>query len=151
MNSRFFQTFIVTLAIMTTVASTDIFLPSLPDMAIYFGTTPEETQFSIPIGMFGALIGSPLMGSLSDYYGRKPMLLAGVLLFFCASVGCLCAPSILLFLAFRFLQGVGATSSFVIGWAIIQELYPKDESAKVMSWLGTVISTAPILTPTPRG
>jgi DHA1 family bicyclomycin/chloramphenicol resistance-like MFS transporter len=151
MNSRFFQSLIVTLAAMTTIASTDIFLPSLPDITIYFSTTPEHIQLSITLALLGALVGAPLMGSLSDYYGRKSMLLAGMLIFFFATMGCVYAPSMVSFLAFRFLQGIGSTASFVIGWAIIQELYPKDESAKMMSWIGSIIGVSPMIAPTLGG
>ncbi len=147
MTSRTFQTIIVIIASITTVSATDIFLPSLPLITTYFAVSADAAQLAIPLYLIGSLIAAPLLGVLADHFGRRSMMLSGLGLFFLGTALCICSPTLPVFLTARFIQGVGAATSQVVGWAIIQDLYRTDESAKIMSWVGSTVSMAPIVAP----
>ena len=147
MTSRTLQTILVVLVALAMVSATDIFLPSLPSMTIYFGASEDTTQLAIPIYLFGSLLGAPTLGILSDHFGRRPVMLWGIGLFLFGTALCIYSSTLPIFLSARFIQGFGAIVSPVVGWAIIQDLYPADESAKIMSWMGSIVSVAPLVAP----
>lgn len=147
MNSRTLQTILIAMASLSTISATDIFLPSLPSMAIYFGASDDTTQLTIPIFLLGSLIGGPLLGFLSDYFPRKRVMLLGLSIFLLGTALCVYSPSLTFLLYGRFIQGFGAIVSPVVGWAMVQDLYPGDKSAKIMSWMGSIICIAPLVAP----
>jgi multidrug resistance protein len=147
MDSRTLQAIFIAMASLSTISATDIFLPSLPSMATYFGASDEATQLTIPIFLLGSLIGGPLLGLLSDYFPRKRVMLLGLCIFLLGTTLCAYSPSLTFLLYGRFIQGFGAIVSPVVGWAMIQDLYPGDKSAKVMSWMGSIICVAPLVAP----
>lgn len=147
MTSRAFHTLVVILAGVVTVSATDIFLPSLPTMATYFGASEHAVQLAIPIYLLGSFVAALALGVLSDHFGRKRIMLLGLVLFLGGTALCIFSPSLPLFLSARFIQGVGATVSPVVGWAVIQDLYSGNESAKIMSWMGSIVALAPLIAP----
>lgn len=146
-TNRTIQMLLIMMGCLSTVGATDIFLPSLPSIAVYFGASEDPTQLAIPLYLVGSLLAAPILGILSDNLGKRPVLLAGLILFLVGTIMCIYAPSLPFFLTGRFIQGFGAIVSPVIGWAIIQDLYSKDEGAKIMSWMGSVISAGPFFAP----
>jgi MFS transporter, DHA1 family, multidrug resistance protein len=88
-----------------------------------------------------------LYGPLSDMFGRKRPLYAGLLLFALTSVLCAFAPNIRSLIAWRFVQGVGACAAIVIPRAIVRDLYTGPEAARMMSLLMLVFSVSPLLAP----
>lgn len=151
MTSRTIQLLLIMMASLATISATDIFLPSLPHMATYFGTSEGMTQLSIPLYLLGSLLAAPVLGSLSDYFGRRHILLFGLTLFLFGTIICTYSFSLAFFLGGRFVQGSGAIVAPVVGWAMIQDLYPADMSAKVMSWVGSVASCAIFVAPAVGG
>jgi len=147
MYSRALQTFIIMIATVTTAAATAIFLPSLPALTTYFHTTSDLTQLAIPLALFGAFVATPIVGSLSDHYGRLPVMKGGMLVFLLGTAACIFAPTLPLFLLARFVQGCGSATSFIVGWALIPDIYPKDESTKIITWMGAGISVSPVVAP----
>lgn len=147
MSARTVQMLLVILASLSTVAATDIFLPSLPSMAAYFNASENATQLTIPLYLVGSLLAAPLLGILSDHYGRRPVMLFGLALFLCGTAICMYSPSLSFLLRGRFIQGLGAIVSPVVGWALLQDLYPKDEGARVMAWAGSITCIAPLIAP----
>lgn len=147
MNSRTLQMIVVMVASLATIAATDIFLPSLPSMATYFSASVDATQLVVPMYLMGSLVAAPFMGTLSDIYGRQRILFWGMALFVLGTVACMIAPSLTFLLYARFLQGFGSIVSSVVGWALLQDIYPADEGAKFISWAGSVSCIAPLLAP----
>lgn len=145
--NRTTQMILVMMGCLATVAATDIFLPSLPSLAHYFGVSEDMVQLSIPVYMVGALFSAPILGTLSDRFGRRPIMIYGFTFFLIGSAWCIYAPTLNWFLAGRIVQGLGAVAPSVVGWALIQDLYPKDEGAKIMSWAGTVVCVGPFIAP----
>lgn len=147
MHSKPLQVLLIAMASLSTISSTDIFLPSLPSMAIYFKASDEATQLLVPICLLGSLMGGPILGFLSDHFTRKRILLIGLGIFLLGTGICALSPSLSVLLYGRFIQGFGGAVSPVVGWALIQDLYPGDKSAKVMSWMGSIICIAPLVAP----
>ncbi|MEO1178177.1 MAG: MFS transporter, partial [Pseudomonadota bacterium] len=79
----------------------NMFLPSLPTMTAYFGTEYRLMQLSVAVYLGVSAILQLLIGPISDKYGRRPVMLAGLILFLLATLGCIYAPTAEAFLFFR--------------------------------------------------
>jgi DHA1 family bicyclomycin/chloramphenicol resistance-like MFS transporter len=125
----------------------DMYLPSLPTISANLHADTHEVQASL-ISFFAAMAVSQIVyGPLSDMFGRKRPLYAGLVLYGIGAIGCALSPSIEWLIAFRFLQGMGACSGVVISRAIVRDLYTGPAAAQLMSRLMLVFSVSPILAP----
>ncbi|MGE5546653.1 MAG: multidrug effflux MFS transporter [Solirubrobacterales bacterium] len=127
--------------------STDLYLASLPDMARYFATDVATTQLTLSAFLVGFALAMPIYGPLSDRFGRRPVILAGVVIYLAASLFCTLAPSIEALIAGRFLQALGACSGPVVGRAVVRDLFPRDQAAKVLSYMASAMALAPFAAP----
>lgn len=129
--------------------ATDLYLPSLISIADQLNTSTNLAQFSISIFMLSLIISQPIYGIASDAYGRKPLLIIGVIIAIIGSLLCFVSTNIFMFLLGRFLQGLGAGSGNTICRAIVRDLFKGIELIKFSSYLavyGTVFMiSAPIL------
>ncbi|BCA97003.1 MFS transporter [Legionella antarctica] len=147
MFNRNIQLIIVIASCVLTLISTDILLPSMPQIAHYFAVPPSDVKMLISIFMTGQFATVLFWGVIADQLGRSRTLLIGMLIFFIGSVLSVIAPTINLLLACRFIQGAGAVVVPVAGWALIQDLFPKDDGARIMSWVGTLTAVIPLFAP----
>ena len=133
----------------TVCMETDIYVPSFPDMKFFFSTTAEAIQRILSINFVGICLGSLLFGPLSDSFGRKSMLRAGLVLFSIASWGCLIFKNFELFLLCRFIQGIGAAAPMVITFAMLLETFEPKKVAQLCGGINLfitgVMAAAPIL------
>lgn len=127
--------------------SIDIFLPSLPDMTRVFATDVSHVQMTMSIFIGGFALSQLVLGPLSDRYGRRPVLLAGIALYLAASLLCLMARSIETLILARLLQSFGACSGPVLSRAIVRDAYPKDQVARTMAMMASVFTIAPAVAP----
>lgn len=127
--------------------STDLYLPSLPDMTRAFGTDVSQVQLTLSVFIYGFACGMLVYGPLSDRLGRKPVLVGGVVIYFVASIACLLAPTIEALVVARFFQAVGACSGPVIGRAIVRDVYSRQEGAKMLSYMASAMAIAPAVGP----
>jgi MFS transporter, DHA1 family, multidrug resistance protein len=97
--------------------------------------------------MCGFSLGMLLYGPLSDAYGRRPILLGGIVLYALASIGCALSFSIDSLVALRFLQALGAGSASVLARAIARDAHEATDAARVLSMLAIVTSIGPLLAP----
>jgi MFS transporter, DHA1 family, multidrug resistance protein len=88
-----------------------------------------------------------IYGPLSDRYGRKPVLLAALLLFCVASALCALAPDIDSLIAARALQALGGSGAIVLPRAIVRDLYAGERAGRELSHIGAIMSVAPMLAP----
>ncbi|HEX8437594.1 multidrug effflux MFS transporter [Archangium sp.] len=127
--------------------SIDMYLPSLPTIQGELATSATAVQLTLAAFMAGLGLGQLAYGPLSDRFGRRRPLIAGVVLYILASAACAFAPSIEWLIALRFLQAVGGACGPVIARAIVRDLYKGRDVARVLSLLILVMGAAPILAP----
>ena len=128
-------------------ATTDMFLPSLPDVARALSTTPAAAQLTISAMMIGGALSQLVMGPLSDRYGRRRPALLGLCGFVLVALGCVLAATIGQLVALRLLQGVVGAAASVVAVAFVGDRYSGAEAARLMSRLWLAISVAPLLAP----
>ena len=124
----------------------NVFLPSLPQMAEYFGAEYGVVQLSVALylGVNAAL--QLLVGPLSDRYGRRPVMLVGVAIYCLASLGCLWAPDVITFLVFRMIQA-SVVVGLVLGRAVVRDLYPRDQAASMIGYVTMGMAIVPMVGP----
>ncbi len=127
--------------------SIDIFLPSLPDMTREFNTGVSQIQLTLSVFIAGFAFAQLIYGPLSDHYGRRPVLLGGIILYFAASLLCLTGTSIHALIAGRFLQALGACAGPVLSRAIVRDIYPRDQAPRILATMASAVSIAPALGP----
>lgn len=144
------SSFIVLLMTMTLLAvfPLDVVLPSFPALANHFGHTPSEIAQSVSIFAIGLAVSLLLIGPLSDMFGRKKLLLAGIALSAVGAAGCLLAPNFSWFIGFRVLQAVGC-GAFALSQALIQDVFAGRELERIRIWMttagGIFISSSPLM------
>ena len=125
----------------------DLYLPAFPDIARDFGTTTGEVQLTFSAALLGLGSGQILWGPLSDRYGRRRPLMAGVLVFAAASIGIAFAPSLPVMVALRVVQALGGSAGIVIARAVLRDLLSGRELARALGTVLLVFMLAPVLAP----
>jgi len=125
----------------------DMFLPSVAVIAQAFGAEPGAAQHAVTTYLLGLAIGQIAWGPVSDRYGRKPVLLAGLGLFLASSVWGATANSIPELLLLRFLQGIGMSSGPVVARSIVRDLYAREQAAHLLSRMMAVFGVVPVAGP----
>jgi len=127
--------------------STDLFLPALPEIRRAFATDTATVQLTLSLYMAVFAVCQLFYGPLSDRYGRRPVLLAGLGLYVAGSVLCFLASGIGLLVAARMVQALGGCACVVIARAVVRDAYGPTRAARLMSQLMSVMALAPILGP----
>ncbi|MCW2282276.1 DHA1 family bicyclomycin/chloramphenicol resistance-like MFS transporter [Rhodoblastus acidophilus] len=127
--------------------STDLYLPALPAMAQVLGAGAGEMEWTISGFLIGFSLGQLVWGPLSDRYGRRGPVAAGLVIFALGSGGCALATSAGQIVVWRVVQAVGACAAVVLSRAMVRDLYEGEKSAQMMSTLMTVMAVAPLLGP----
>lgn len=137
------------LAALTAVGplSTDMYLPSLPDIAHEFHASTPQVQLTLSAFLIGFAVGQIVYGPVSDRYGRKPVLLAAVGLFCAASLACTLSTSIEMLIAARAAQALGGSGAVVLTRAVVRDLYSGVRAGRELSLIGSVMALAPVLAP----
>lgn len=141
--------FVVFIAIIGAFSSlvNDMYLPTIPAMMREFHTTPSMTQMGLSMAMLGMGIGSVLWGSLSDHFGRKPILIISLLIFAVSTGVALLSPDITFFVAVRLMQGFGAGGAMVLSTSIPADVYAGRQLGKLMGIVGAINGIAPAAGP----
>ncbi|MCB2106288.1 MAG: Bcr/CflA family multidrug efflux MFS transporter [Rhodobacteraceae bacterium] len=127
--------------------STDLYLPSLPSIGTALGASVSATQLTLSVFIAGMAIGTLIYGPLSDRFGRRPLILLGLMVFAAGSVGCAFAPTIGWLLFWRFVEAVGGSAAPVLARAIVRDLYSRSDAARVMSFMAAAMALAPAVAP----
>jgi MFS transporter, DHA1 family, multidrug resistance protein len=128
-------------------ASLHMMAPALPLLATVFGRGLAEVQLVLTLYFLGIAAGQLFYGPVSDRFGRRPVLLGGLLLFLGGTVLCGLAPSLPLLLAGRVAQALGACAGLVLGRAIIRDVYDREGSARGIALVMMAMSLAPAVSP----
>lgn len=126
---------------------TDFYLPALPTLTSYFGTSASMVQLTLTVSMIGLATGQLFIGPLSDRYGRKKPLFVSLVLFVISTASCIYATSIEQFLVFRFIQGLSGAGGVVISKSIATDLYEGKKLIRFFSVLSSIQGLAPICAP----
>ena len=126
--------------------SMNVFLPSLPSMTDYFNTDYGLMQLSVAIYLAVNAVLQLIVGPLSDRYGRRPITLAGVFIFILASLGCLFANSVEVFLIMRMIQAA-VVVGMVLSRAVVRDMVPQDQAASMIGYVTMGMAIVPMLGP----
>ncbi len=127
--------------------SIDMYLPSLPAIAADLGASDAQVQRSISGFLVGFCVGMLFYGPLSDRFGRRPVLLAGIALYLFSSLACALADSAGQLVLLRVLQALGGGAASVLARAMVRDLYPLGEAARMLALMHMVTMLAPLAAP----
>ena len=139
---------IITLILLASIGalSMTLFLPSLPKMTNYFATDYRIMQLSVAAYLFVNGILHIVIGPISDRFGRRPITIASIIIFLIATLGCLLAPTVEVFLAFRMVQAVIVTG-IVLSRAIVRDMVPQREAASMIGYVTMGMAMVPMIAP----
>lgn len=140
-------TLLLGILVALTALGMDLFLPSVPVIALAFGAEPATAQLTITTYLAGLAIGQLAWGPVSDRYGRKPVLIAGLALFFASSAGGASAQSAEAVVLMRFVQGLGASCGPVVARSIVRDLYQREQAADLLARMMAVFGIIPVAAP----
>ncbi|AXI47476.1 Bcr/CflA family drug resistance efflux transporter [Sulfitobacter sp. SK012] len=124
----------------------NIFLPSLPKMTEHFETDYGIMQLSVALYLLFSAGLQLFIGPLSDRFGRRPVMLWGLGLFLAATVGCIYAPNVHVFLAFRMCQAAVAVA-MVLSRAVVRDMYAQDRAASMIGYVTMGMAVVPMVSP----
>lgn len=153
MNNRTYFYLILILGSMTALApfSIDMYLPGFPAIAEDLHTTASKVSLSLSGFFIGISAGQLLYGPLLDRFGRKKPLFIGLTVYILASIGCALSTSIDMLILARCVQAIGSCAASVASVAMVRDLFPVKDSAKVFSLLMLVVGASPMIAPTVGG
>lgn len=127
--------------------SIDTYLPAFTGIAKAIGATPVEMQQTLSAYLFGFAVMNLFHGALSDSFGRRPVVLWGLVVFTLASAGCALSQHIGSLVFFRTVQGMSAGAGIVVSRAVIRDMFPPSEAQRVMSQVTIYFGVAPAIAP----
>jgi DHA1 family bicyclomycin/chloramphenicol resistance-like MFS transporter len=137
------------LASLTTIGpfAVDTYLPSFPAIGAALNASAFEVQQTLSVYLACFSVTMLVHGALADRYGRRPVILAGLAIFFAASAGCALAQTIGQLIAARGLQGLSAGAGMVVARAIVRDRYPGPEAQRLMARMTMIFGIAPAVAP----
>ena len=128
-------------------AAMQILLPALPVIKDTFQVSNDVAQLTLSLSMFAIAIGTLIYGPLSDKYGRRVIMLLGLVITIAGSIFCFLATSIELLILGRFIQAFGGAAGLVLARAIVRDVYEAEDAARVIATLVMVMVVIPMLSP----
>ncbi|OCJ56166.1 multidrug effflux MFS transporter [Agrobacterium tumefaciens] len=143
---------IITLVVIAGVAALcmNLFLPSLAAMALHFETDYAVMQFAVSGYLAATACLQLLIGPLSDLFGRRPVMLASIAMMIVATLVCMLAPDITVFMFGRVAQAA-VVSGFVLARAIVRDMVPMEQAASMIGYVTMGMSVVPMVGPTVGG
>ncbi len=141
------RTALLSLAIAVSQLATSLYLPSLPSMARELGIGPSVASWTLTVFYVGYAVFNLLAGPLADGWGRRPVLLGGLLIYSIGTLLCAASPSIAPFLVGRVIQAAGAAAAPVVGRAMLRDVQGTGGGTRAMIWVSLAMAAAPALGP----
>jgi DHA1 family bicyclomycin/chloramphenicol resistance-like MFS transporter len=139
--------FILAALSMIGALSIDAYLPALPSIALQFGVTLAAAQQTLTVYLCAFAFMTLFYGTLSDSFGRKPVIVASLILYLLSSLGAAWAPSLGWLFFYRTVQGLSAGAGGVIGRAIVGDLLVGAEAQRAMAYISMIFGLAPAFAP----
>lgn len=128
-------------------AEVDLFVPSFPELQGYFGLSPFLVEGLLSINFTGFCLSLFFVGALADRYGRKPIILLGLIIFTIGSIFCSWASSYALLMIGRFLQGIGVAAPATLCFLIIADAYSIKDQRFFIGILNSIVNVAVAVSP----
>ncbi len=125
----------------------NIILPSISSFQVAFETDYARSQLTLTVYLAAIAIGQLIYGPLSDRIGRRPIVLAGLVILILGSAICFYATSIEMMIAGRMVQAVGGCAGMVMGRAMVRDRYDADKAASMIAYMTMAVVVAPSLAP----
>ncbi|MGC3988221.1 MAG: multidrug effflux MFS transporter [Chthoniobacteraceae bacterium] len=139
--------FILAALSMLGALSIDAYLPALPAIGHEFSMSDAAVQQSLTAYVFAFAIMTLFYGTLSDSFGRRPVILGSLVLYLASSIGAAWSDSLTMLIVFRVCQGLSAGAGSVVGRAVVGDLATGAEAHRAMAWMSVVFGLAPAIAP----
>ena len=127
--------------------SLNVLVPAIPGLAVKFQTDTASVQLTVSLYLMGLALAQLVFGPLSDRFGRRPVILAGLALATVASTAAIFAAGIATLIVARLVQSLGASTGQTIGRAIIRDLYDREHAASMIGLVTSVVVLLPMVAP----
>ncbi|MDO5117959.1 MAG: MFS transporter [Eggerthellaceae bacterium] len=138
---------LIVLLSMAPPLATDLFLPAVPSMPEYFGTTAAVVNFALVGFFFFMAVGMLVIGPMSDKFGRKPLILTSLTVFIVFACLCAMAPNIYLLIASRVVQGFAGGGMVALGTALVKDCFDGKTRERALVVVMAIGVLAPMLAP----
>lgn len=145
-HALFFAVFLVLYEFLTYIAN-DMIMPGMIQVVDSFHGVESDIANSLTAYLLGGASLQLILGPLSDRVGRRPVMIAGALLFLLCTIGISCSNSMVQFMLGRFFQGMGLCFISVVGYATLQEIFAEMDAIRLISIMANVSTVAPLLGP----
>ena len=125
----------------------NMMIPSMPGLEKTFAVPYGTVQLTLTLYLIGMAVCQLIYGPASDKFGRRPLLLAGLSLFFIASVLAAIAPTIETLIAARLIQAIGGSAGIVLARAMVRDVFTREQSASMISYITMAFVVAPMVAP----
>ena len=127
--------------------STDLYLPALPGMSAHFNATPDRINLTLTAFMIFYALGTLVWGPLSDHFGRKPILIAGLTIYVISSTLCALTPNVDGLILSRIFQALGGSAAGVVATAIVKDVYSGKKRGSVLAIVQSMVLISPAIAP----
>jgi DHA1 family bicyclomycin/chloramphenicol resistance-like MFS transporter len=125
----------------------DLYLPAMPGMIVYFNSSLTQVQLTMSAYLAGFAAFHLFCGPLADRFGRRPVIISGLIVFAISSYACARAETIEELVMLRFIQGLGACCGPTLGRAVVRDLYGPEHAVKALAYMAMIMGTAPAVAP----
>ncbi|QGQ45693.1 multidrug effflux MFS transporter [Metabacillus sediminilitoris] len=146
-KNRLLLIFILITLVSIPQASIGLYIPSLPYMIKALNTNSSELQLTLSIYMIGYALSTLVCGILSDRYGRKIVIVTGLVTYLFATLLCLTANNVDMLIIGRFLQALGGCCGTVVARVIVKDVFDNKEQVRILTYLSTAIAVTPAIAP----
>ena len=145
--SSWFWLVLLTVLIALPRLTLDLHLPALPAMADDFHSSDSQLQLTLTLYALGSAISLLISGPLTDRFGRRPVLLAGLFLYVVATAACALADSLTVLIVARLFQALGGCCTTVIGRVIVRDYFDRHEQARLLGLISMAMAVSPMAAP----
>jgi DHA1 family bicyclomycin/chloramphenicol resistance-like MFS transporter len=147
------RVFALSLALVSLITplAVHLFFPVIPEVKVALSLSHAEAQLTFSVALFGMAFATLFYGTLSDRYGRRPVLLSGLALFLLGSVISALAQTPVTLVLGRLVQAIGVGCALTLVRAIARDAYRADQLVKAIAYLTMFGTLGPMVSPTIAG